>query len=437
MKKIYILDTSVLVQNPSCLNEISNSTLILPITVLEELDKLKSYREEVGKNARMLIKQIDKLSSEGDFQSGINLPSNSILKVDVSDEGFIGKDETYGDNKILACALKYKKGKTVPTLLSADLNLRIRAKALGIKAEDYIEKGAKTSEFYSGIAKIHHEDAFQELMEKSSFNPKNYNIKLLPNEFALFVDENGYELGLARKVSDDKVKLVKKQSVWGIHPRSNEQACLVDLLMDSSLPLVTVMGQAGSGKTLVALAAALELVLEKQKYDKLIIYRPVEVIGKELGYMPGNKYEKMEPYFQAIFDSFEALLASNTGGKDKNKTTLTWRDNLEYFIKKDKIELDVLAYARGRSLANALIIIDEAQNLPSSAAKTLLTRLGAGSKIVCTGDIEQIDVNNLDAINNTISTIVEAFKGSKLAGHISLVKGERSELANEAIKLLT
>jgi PhoH-like ATPase len=252
MKKIYILDTSVLVQNPSCLNEISNSTLILPITVLEELDKLKSYREEVGKNARMLIKQIDKLSSEGDFQSGINLPSNSILKVDVSDEGFIGKDETYGDNKILACALKYKKGKTVPTLLSADLNLRIRAKALGIKAEDYIEKGAKTSEFYSGIAKIHHEDAFQELMEKSSFNPKNYNIKLLPNEFALFVDENGYELGLARKVSDDKVKLVKKQSVWGIHPRSNEQACLVDLLMDSSLPLVTVMGQAGSGKTLVA-----------------------------------------------------------------------------------------------------------------------------------------------------------------------------------------
>ena len=139
MKKIYILDTSVLVQNPSCLNEISNSTLILPITVLEELDKLKSYREEVGKNARMLIKQIDKLSSEGDFQSGINLPSNSILKVDVSDEGFIGKDETYGDNKILACALKYKKGKTVPTLLSADLNLRIRAKALGIKAEDYIE----------------------------------------------------------------------------------------------------------------------------------------------------------------------------------------------------------------------------------------------------------------------------------------------------------
>ena len=435
MKKTYILDTSVLVQNTSCLNEISNSTLIIPITVLEELDKLKTYREEVGKNARVVIKQIDKLSQEGELHEGITLPSNSILKVDAQEYPAIGKDDSYGDNKILACALKYKKGKSVPTLLSADLNLRIRAKALGIKAEDYIEKNKKTSEFYSGIVEINHPDAFQELMEKNSFNPRSYNIKLLPHEFALFVDDDGHELGLARKVSDDKIKLVKKQSVWGIHPRSNEQACLIDLLLDPSLPLVTVMGQAGSGKTLVALAAALELVLEKQKYDKLIIYRPVEVIGKELGYMPGNKYEKMEPYFQAIFDSFEALLASNTGGKDK-KGSLTWRDNLEFFIKKDKIELDVLAYARGRSLANALIIIDEAQNLPANAAKTLLTRLGTGSKIVCTGDIEQIDVNNLDATNNTISTIVEAFKVSKLAGHISLVKGERSELANEAIKLL-
>lgn len=436
MKKIYILDTSVLVQNPSCLNEISNSTLIIPITVLEELDKLKTYKEEVGKNARVVIKKIDKLSSLGELHQGIELPSGSTLKADTSDQESIGKDSSYGDNKILACALKYKKGKTVPTLLSADFNLRIRAKALGIKAEDYIEKNVKTDQFYSGITELNHPDAFQELMEKGVFNPKHYNIKLLPHQFVLFVDDDGLEIGLARKISDDKVKLVKKQSVWGVSPRSNEQACLIDLLMDSSLPLVTVMGQAGSGKTLVALAAALELVLEKQKYDKLIIYRPVEVIGKELGYMPGNKYEKMEPYFQAIFDSFEALLASNSSGKDKSKSSLTWRDNLEYFIKKDKIELDVLAYARGRSLANALIIIDEAQNLPASAAKTLLTRLGTGSKIVCTGDIEQIDVNNLDAINNTISTIVEAFKESKLAGHISLVKGERSELANEAIRLL-
>ncbi len=436
MKKTYILDTSALVKNPGCLQEIQNSNIIIPITVLEELDKLKTYRDEIGKNARMIIKQIDKISANEELHSGILLPSGSTLKVDIIDNESIGKDSTYGDNKILACALRYKKGKHIPTLLSGDLNLRIRAKSFGIKSEDYQDKQTKTSEFYSGIIELNHPDAFQELMEKNSFNPRAYNIKLLPHQFVLFVDDNGYDLGLARKVSDDKVKLVKKQSVWGIHPRSNEQTCLVDLLMDSSLPLVTVMGQAGSGKTLVALASALELVLEKQKYDKLIIYRPVEVIGKELGYMPGNKYEKMEPYFQAIFDSFEALLASNSGGKDKSKNSLTWRDNLEYFIKKDKIELDVLAYARGRSLANALIIIDEAQNLPASAAKTLLTRLGAGSKIVCTGDIEQIDVNNLDAMNNTISTIVEAFKESKLAGHISLVKGERSELANEAIKLL-
>jgi PhoH-like ATPase len=435
MKKTYILDTSILVNFPGCLTEIKNSILVLPITVLEELDKLKSYRDEIGKNARMLIKKIDKLSENENLADGITLPSKSILKVDVLDQDVIGKDPSYGDNKILACALKYKKGKSIPTLLSKDINLRIRAKALGIQAEEYEDKLTKTNEFYSGITEINHPDAYQDLMENSFFNPKCYNIKLLPHQFALFIDDSGYELALARKVSDDKVKLVKKQSAWGINPRSNEQTCLLDLLMDSSIPLVTVMGQAGSGKTLLTLASALELVLEKQKYDKLIIYRPVETIGKDLGYMPGNKYEKMEPYFQAIFDSFEALLASNSGGKDK-KNSLTWRDNLEYFIKKDKIELDVLAYARGRSLANALIIIDEAQNLPSNAAKTLLTRLGTGSKIVCTGDIEQIDVNNLDAMNNTISKIVEAFKESKLAGHISLVKGERSELANEAIKLL-
>jgi len=405
-------------------------------TVLEELDKLKSYKEEVGKNARMLIKKLDKLSNEQDLHSGILLDSKSILKVDVDDKESVGKDSTYGDNKILACALKYKKPKNIPILLSKDINLRIRAKALGIKAEDYEEKRNKTNEFYSGIIELNHPDAFQELMEKGTFNPRCYNIKILPNQFISFVDDNGYSIALARRTAHDRVKLVKKQGVWGINPRSNEQSCLVDLLMDPSIPLVTVMGQAGSGKTLLTLAAALELVLEKHKYDKLVIYRPVETIGKDLGYMPGNKYEKMEPYFQAIFDSFEALLASNTGGKDKGKNTLTWRDNLEYFIKKDKIELDVLAYARGRSIANALIIIDEAQNLPANAAKTLLTRIGTGSKIICTGDIEQIDVNNLDAMNNTISKIVEAFKESNYAGHISLVKGERSELANEAIKLL-
>lgn len=436
MKKIYILDTSVLVQNPACLSEIKNSTLIIPITVLEELDKLKSYREEVGKNARMLIKQIDKLSNTGELHSGILLPSKSTLKVDAEDKESVGKDSSYGDNKILACALRYKKAKIIPILLSKDINLRIRAKALGLKGEDYEEKKNKTDEFYSGIMQLNHNDAFQELMEKGTFNPKAFKINLNPNQFISFVDEEGHDLALARKIADDKVKIVKKQSVWGINPRSNEQACLIDLLMDPNIPLVTVMGQAGSGKTLVTLAAALELVLEKQKFDKLIIYRPVETIGKDLGYMPGNKYEKMEPYFQAIFDSFEALLASNGGSKEKGKNSLTWRDNLEFFIKKDKIELDVLAYARGRSLAKALIIIDEAQNLPANAAKTLLTRLGAGSKIVCTGDIEQIDVNNLDAMNNTISKIVEAFKESKLSGHISLVKGERSELANEAIKLL-
>jgi len=436
MKKTYILDTSALVQNPALLNEIQESTLIIPIVVLEELDKLKKYKDEVGKNARMLIKQIDKLSANKELHVGIELPSKSTLKVDAIDYKAIGKDEEYGDNKILACALKYKKPKHIPILLSKDINLRIRAKALGLKAEDYEGVSKKTNEFYSGIMDLNHPEAFQALMEKGYFNPKDFELSLQPHQFVNFKDEEGHDLALTRKVSDEKVKIIKRQSVWGLTPRSNEQACLIDLLMDPSLPLVTVMGQAGSGKTLLTLAAGLELVLEKHKYEKLIIYRPVETIGKELGYMPGNKYEKMEPYFQAIFDSFEALLASNTGGKDKGRGALTWRDNLEYFIKKDKIELDVLAYARGRSLANALIIIDEAQNLPANAAKTLLTRLGVGSKIICTGDIEQIDVNNLDAMNNTISTIVEAFKESKYAGHISLVKGERSELANEAIRLL-
>lgn len=436
MKKTYILDTSALVHNPACLNEIKNSTLIIPIVVLEELDKLKKYKDEVGKNARMLIKQIDKMSANQDLHVGIDLPSKSILKVDTHDYQAIGKDDSYGDNKILGCALKYKKGKHIPVLLSKDINLRIRAKALGLKAEDYESTAKKTNEFYSGIIELNHPEAFQNLMEKGFFNPKDYNINLMPHQFINFKDDEGHDLALARQVSSEKVRIIRKQGVWGLNSRSNEQSCLIDLLMDPGIPLVTVMGQAGSGKTLLTLAAALELVLEKRKYDKVIIYRPVETIGKELGYMPGNKYEKMEPYFQAIFDSFEALLVSNTGGKDRSKGSLTWRDNLEYFIKKDKIELDVLAYARGRSLANALIIIDEAQNLPANAAKTLLTRLGVGSKIVCTGDIEQIDVNNLDATNNTISTIVEAFKESKYAGHISLVKGERSELANEAIKLL-
>jgi predicted ribonuclease YlaK len=665
----YILDTSVLVDDPNAIYRFTNSEVIIPIVVLEELDKLKKHAGEAGKNARVAIKLLDELSFNKDFK-GIQLKDGITLSVLIDP-----KTKEYGDNRILDVAKSLKKECTI---VSNDFNLRIRARALGMKAESYQSTSNATYGVYLGMREWNDPSLAAELNAKTYIEASEVK-DAHENEFIIF-DANT----IGRKTKD-KIKLVNRKYPWGLTPRSIEQTCAIDLLMDPDIKLVTLIGKAGSGKSLISLAAALEQTVNKKEYTKSIVYRLAQAVGSDLGFLPGpqpldakiatpngwttmgelsvgskvisrdgkptnvlgifpkgtksvykvtttdgtsteccedhlwytftanskgsikstkeiidtllvdgnvnhflprnepveyneqealtdpylfgkncydkytlyfvepfvpdnykfnsiknrmeflkgfidvhgsisddgeiifttilkhigqdvidiirslggtakrvnsdiiarlpdrligafvqnlketcldlcgiksieyvgekevqcikvdneehlyltndfivthnTKQEKLEPWFQAIYDSFEVLLS-------KGKST-EWRKQLDYFVeKKQCIELDAITYIRGRSMPNSFILLDEAQNSSKDEIKTLLTRAGAGTKIVLTGDIEQIDRSDLDALNNGITHVIDKFKDSSLAGHITLLKGERSELANEAANIL-
>ena len=240
--------------------------------------------------------------------------------------------------------------------------------------------------------------------------------------------DNGDGIAMGRLIALDKLKLIKKCYPWSVAARNVEQTFLIELIMDKNIDLITAIGQAGTGKTLVALASALELVLNRREYDKLVIYRPIQSVGNDIGFLPGTMEEKLSPWFQAIMDNFEFLLSG--------KSITDWKRELEMFQKKGRIEMNAITYIRGRSIPNSIILVDECQNLSAAEVKTILTRAGENTKIILTGDVEQIDNDNLDATDNGLVYVIEKFKDSPLAGHITLTKGERSRLASLAAKIL-
>jgi PhoH-like ATPase len=233
---------------------------------------------------------------------------------------------------------------------------------------------------------------------------------------------------MGRKVAPDCVKLIRKQYPWNISGRNKEQNFAIDLIMDKNVDLVTLIGRAGTGKSLIVLATALELVLGRKEYDKFIIYRPIQPVGNDIGYLPGTMEEKLAPWFSAIMDNFEMLFSTKHGGD--------WKRELEMYQKKGRIEMEAITYIRGRSIPNAIILVDEAQNLSKEDVKTILTRAGEGTKIILTGDIEQIDNSLLDATSNGLTHVIEKFKDSELAGHVTFTQGERSKLASKAAEIL-
>lgn len=794
MKKIFVLDTSALIDNPHAYDTFDNAEIIIPIAVLNELDNLKKQMNEAGKNARVATRTLDeKTSGDVDVVKGIKLSNNSVLKIDAKYRDLRGEeyaglgDPTYGDTQILACVLEYSKHpETTTVLISNDINLRMKAKSRGVAAQTLEIGDATTEDIYSGVLEIECEEAVQSLYENKFFNPKDYEIPLYPNEFVEFYDEAGHYISSGRRVSVNEVREIKKHNAFSISPRNREQELALDILMDRKIDLCTIVGCAGTGKTLVALAACLEQVINKRAYDKLIVYRPIQVVGNDIGYLPGpqpldakvltpngwsnmgniqpndyiigsdgrakkvlkifpkgekevfkvlfsdgssteccddhlwhtttlkesqrkdglgsikslkeiketlkaystkinnhkipmiqpvsfeeketiidpyimgillgdgtlsekysvyftssdaeiqehcnqvlpndmlckiknkvgnsfnysfimkenenrlhrnsntfvkeiKKYElfglksrtkfiptdykinsinkrlsllqglmdsdgfvssdgsdvsysttsdkmaqdvqfivqslggiakinnkksnylkgaesvtieskvvsislpknicpfrlsrkvdrfksrkydlsrfitdivsvgiketkcilvesedhlyatddfilthntmeeKLGPHFTAIMDSFEVLFSASPRKQGE------WRKELEMFQKKGQIELEAITFIRGRSISNAIILVDEVQNLRKEDIKTILTRAGQGTKIILTGDIEQIDDRNLDALNNGLSYVIEKFKKSDLAGHITLIDGERSRLATEAAKLL-
>jgi PhoH-like ATPase len=307
--------------------------------------------------------------------------------------------------------------------------LRIKAKSRGIGAESHEGDKYSLSDLYAGTRTVVNEDAGLDLQGRGYIDPATYDLWLSPNECVLFEDAHGDGIALGRKVAADKIKLIKKVYPWNISARNKEQSFAIDLIMDKSVDLVTMIGKAGTGKSLIVLATALEMVLGRKEYDKFIIYRPIQPVGNDIGYLPGTMEEKLAPWFQAIMDNFEILFSTKNGNGD-------WRRELEMYQKKGRIEMEAITYIRGRSIPNAIILVDECQNLSKEDVKTILTRAGENTKIILTGDIEQIDSSGLDATSNGLTYVIEKFKNSDLAGHITFVQGERSKLATLAAEIL-
>ena len=433
MRKTYVLDTSTLITDPSAWKHFPHCDIVIPMAVLNELDKLKKQAGEAGRNARVCIRFLDEISQTGDISTGILLDNDAVLKIDaiysdISDGEF--GDPSYGDSQIL-CSL-HRTYVTHPerdvTLVSNDINLRVKAKARSIEAVSHEENALSLTDLYSGTQTLVDEKTGLDLLQNSFIDPTVYGLDLHPNECIMFQNEIGDGVSLGRKVSENKVKLIRKVYPWGISARNKEQSFAMDLIMDKSVDLVTLTGRAGTGKSLIVLAAALELVVSKREYDKFIIYRPIQPVGNDIGFLPGTMEEKLAPWFQAIMDNFELLFSNKVGNE--------WKRDLEMFTKKGRIEMEAITYIRGRSIPNAIILIDECQNLTKEEVKTILTRAGENTKIILTGDIEQIDNSQLDATSNGLTHVIEKFKDSELAGHVTFVQGERSKLASKAAEVL-
>lgn len=431
-KKIFVLDTSVLVYAPNAYESFKGHSVIIPITVLDELDKLKRYGDGAGRNARVAIRNLDAISDVGEIHLGITIKNNISIKIDTSPYGSLGPDPTYGDAKILACAAKIKENnpKAFVVLISKDINLRTRAKAFGILAQDYEKDKLSYSDLYDGFRTLENEDIGEVLNSGGVVSISDYKLpSLFPNECVLFTNKNGKGIGSGRVIGK-QIKPIKEQLAWNLEPKNKEQLYAIDLLLDANIPLVSIIGAAGSGKSLMSVACGLELVLNRKIYNNFILYRPIQPMGNDVGYLPGSLSEKLDPWFAPIDDSFAYLFSDKSNRKDG------WKTQLHQYITNGTIQKEALTYIRGRSIPKSLILIDEAQNISKEEIKTILTRVGMNSKIIINGDISQIDNNYLDATNNGLTYTIEKFKTSELAGHISFKKGERSALATLASEIL-
>jgi PhoH-like ATPase len=448
VKKIYVLDTSVLVYDPLSFKSFNDNIVIIPITVLEELDKLKKFFDETGKNARTVIRTLDGLlPNNKDLEKGIRLENNILLKIDHNTE----EDKSlgtflYGDNRILSCAIKLNKlNRTEKVILiSKDIALRIRAKALGLSAEDYTKDRYKSAdEIYNSVRELEINDeqtnefyGNHSIEIDDNFIEKN---ELYANNILVLKSSKNDLLGYGRFRSNKKdiVEIKKHKNVFGISPKSSEQNFALDLLLDNTVNLVSLAGPSGTGKTLLSLAAGLHSVLESQekRYDKLIIMKPIVSVGKDLGTLPGSKQEKLDPFLASFRDNLNFLIKNSSSKMNKNN-----KDGVDPYLslmmEKGLIEMEALSYLRGRSLPNAFIIIDEVQNSSLHELKTMITRIGEGSKIVLLGDLKQIDNMQLDSANNALIHAIEKFKGYDMCGSVLLTKGERSPLATLASEIL-
>lgn len=443
MRKIFVLDTNVLLHDPTALFAFQEHEVIIPAIVLEEIDSKKRNAEEIGRNARRVSRLLDGLRDQGRLHDGVHLEHGGTLKVELNHRSFLKVQEMFGeitnDNRILAVALNYHLEQTEleqPSqviLVSKDVLVRVKADVLGLVAEDYLsDQTAGVDDLYPGYAAIRvHPSIIDEFYSYRSLaiKPLNLSCNLNPNEFVILKDEMGTGKSALLRVNKEATRLeplfLGNDPVWGISARNAQQRMALELLLNDDIPLVTITGKAGTGKTLLALAAGLMKVEDDHKYKKLLIARPVVPMGKDIGYLPGEKEEKLRPWMQPIYDNLEYLFDTKKSG-----------DIDKILMGLGSIQVEALTYIRGRSIPGQFIIIDEAQNLTRHEVKTIVSRVGEGSKIILMGDPEQIDHPYLDSASNGLTYLVERFKEQGISGHITLEKGERSRLAQVAVDLL-
>lgn len=429
--KTFVLDTNVLLHDPKALLNFPRHHVLIPIAVLEELDKMKRLPGDLGKNSRETIRTLDSLKTigTGNLHTGVKIENGSIIRVqpELKVEYKYDFIMTINDNRIIMAAyLLQEQGEKV-VFVSKDFAARIKAEAIGLEAEDYENLKYSYEAVYKGIQNIEVPKSEIDLFYKDG-RIDIPNLKCRPNEyFVMTSPEHSSALGKYDPHHGNIEALIKQTHIWGIKPRNVEQRCAMDLLLRDDIKLVTMVGPAGTGKTLLALACGMRKVFDEGNYSRILVSRPIMPLGRDIGYLPGTKEEKLLPWMQPIYDNLDFLCAC-TGGEAS--------ETLKWVMDSKKIEMEAVTYIRGRSLPKMYIIIDEAQNLTPHEVKTIISRAGEGTKVILAGDPTQIDNPYLDKDSNGLSFTIGKFMDHKIYGHIFLDKTERSELAALAAEVL-
>lgn len=442
MKKIFVLDTSVILYDPQAIFKFDDNIIVVPITVLEEMDRFKKELTETGRNARQFSRYLDGLRKKGPLGAGVDMGKRGTLIIDLFHDAVAhlppDLSAEKNDHRILAVALKLRteKPNNPVIFVTKDVNLRVKADAVGIKSVDFEPSRVTIEELYSGVTTF---DVPGDVIDNFS-SQRRLPIKdrgLFPNGYVILRDQKTPERTAFGRYDPESGHLlplrIPPHGVWGIKPRNSEQTFVMDALLDDSVSLVTLVGKAGTGKTMMALACGLQKTIDESRYQKLLVSRPIFPLGKDIGYLPGEVEEKLNPWMQPIFDNVDYIVSFAGGEKPaKRQSRRAWQE----LINQGMLQIEPLTYIRGRSLAYQFLIVDEAQNLTPHEIKTIITRAGEGTKVVLTGDCYQIDNPYIDSSNNGLTFVVERFKNERAAAHISLSKGERSQLAELATNLL-
>lgn len=435
-RKTFVIDTNVLLHDPTAITAFGDNDVVVPLAVLEELDAMKRFRDELAKNARAVLRYFDSLKKvgKGDLHQGVILPSGTKIRIQLEiktnySPNFAISLNTNSHRILMAAFLLFEKGEKV-VFVSKDLAMRVKAEAMGLEAEDYENQKFSYASLYRGYRKIelpkHDIDRFY---KDGRVSIAIGDQPLLPNEYCLMTSvEQSSAVGKYDPTTKQIVSLLQlPPTIWGITPLNIEQRCALDLLFRDDLKLITLIGPAGTGKTLLALAVALRKVFDEGIYTRILVSRPIVPLGRDIGYLPGLKEEKLIHWMQPIYDNLEYLCDSS--GSEPSET-------LRWVTESNKLEMEAVTYIRGRSLPKMFMIIDEAQNLTPHEVKTIISRAGKETKVVLTGDPTQIDNPYLDQNANGLTYIVGKFKEQKIYGHIFMEKTERSELAALAAEVM-